>query len=159
MVGRGNSGGRLVDRTLAEGGGRMVGREDSGGRLVDRTLGASAARTLSSVLPARALSRVHASPRLIRARPPPPSLRPSAVGPCSFLCTEALDADYMAPTAIALLSFPVDHPPFVEALWAQGAVTKVSHILSIYRTLPLDQHDDVLTNAALIGTAARGGDA
>lgn len=80
---------------------------------------------------------------------------PSSVHPSSFLCTEALDADYMAPTAIALLSFPVDHAPFVESLWAQGAVDKVAHILAIYKTLPPDQHDDVLTNAALIGARRR----
>lgn len=72
----------------------------------------------------------------------------------AFLCGPALDADFMAPTSIALLSFPTEHPAFVEALWDQRGVDKVWNIVNVYRTLPPEQHDDVLTNAAIIAAKA-----
>lgn len=72
----------------------------------------------------------------------------------AFLCDQALDADFMAPTSIALLSFPADHPGFVEALWDRRGVDKVWNIINVYRTLPPEQHDDVLTNACIIAAKA-----
>lgn len=72
----------------------------------------------------------------------------------AFLCDTALDADFMAPTSIALLSFPADHPAFVQALWQHRGVDKIWNIINVYRTLPPEQHDDVLTNACIIASKA-----
>lgn len=73
-----------------------------------------------------------------------------------FLCGPALDSDFMAPTSIALLSFPADHASFVTALWEQGAVDRVWQILHMYKGAPKEQHDEFLTNACLIASKAAG---
>lgn len=73
-----------------------------------------------------------------------------------FMCGPAMEADFMAPTAIALLSFAAEHPAFVTDLWRLGAVERVWNILGVYRTLPPEQHDEVLVNACMLGCKAAG---
>mmetsp|Transcript_67487 Transcript_67487/g.112203 ORF Transcript_67487/g.112203 Transcript_67487/m.112203 type:complete len:504 (+) Transcript_67487:140-1651(+) len=69
-----------------------------------------------------------------------------------WLCTTAMDDDLKATVALCLLVAPAEHSPaFVRAVCEHGTMRRVKEIITIYKTLPREQHDDVLTNACVLG--------
>ena len=62
-----------------------------------------------------------------------------------WLCTEAMNDDTKAAVALCLLVAPAEHSPaFVRAVCAHGTMPRIKEIVQIYKTLPRDQHDDLL---------------
>jgi len=69
----------------------------------------------------------------------------------TWLCTTAMNDDLKATVALCLLVAPAEHSPaFVRAMCEQGTMPRLRDIVQIYKTLPREQHDDVLTNACII---------
>jgi len=70
-----------------------------------------------------------------------------------WLCTTAMNDDLKATVALCLLVAPAEHSPaFVRAVCEHGTMIRLKEIVQIYKTLPRDQHDDVLTNACVIAS-------
>ena len=68
-----------------------------------------------------------------------------------WLCTDALNDDLKAAIALCLLVAPAEHSPaFVHAINEHGALRRIKEVVQIYKTLPREQHDDVMTNACVI---------
>ena len=68
-----------------------------------------------------------------------------------WLCTDAMNDDIKATVALCLVTAPAEHSPaFVRAVAEQGTLRRVNEIVMIYKTLPREQHDDVLTNACVL---------
>ena len=69
-----------------------------------------------------------------------------------WLCTVALNDDTNAAVALSLLIPPAENSaPFVRAICERpGALRRVKEIVQIYKTLPREQHDDVVVNAAIL---------
>jgi len=69
-----------------------------------------------------------------------------------WLCTVALNDDTNAAVALSLLVPPAENSPaFVKAICERpGALRRVKEIVTIYKTLPRDQHDDVVVNACIL---------
>jgi hypothetical protein len=69
-----------------------------------------------------------------------------------WLCTTALNDDVNAAVALSLLTPPAEFSPaFTRAICdRKGALRRVNEIVQIYKTLPRDQHDDVVVNACVV---------
>jgi len=69
-----------------------------------------------------------------------------------WLCTTALNDDTNAAVALSLLVPPAEYSPtFVRAICARpGALRRTKEIVQIYKTLPREQHDDVVVNACIL---------
>ena len=69
-----------------------------------------------------------------------------------WLCTVALNDDTNAAVALSLLTPPAENSsPFVRAIFEHpGALRRVKEIVQIYKTLPREQHDDVVVNACIL---------
>ncbi|KAL1514485.1 hypothetical protein AB1Y20_003584 [Prymnesium parvum] len=72
-----------------------------------------------------------------------------------WMCKEAMQEDAKAVTALCLLTAPAEHSPaFVKALCDAGVLPRIKEIIAIYKTLPRDQHDDLLVNATVLTAKA-----
>jgi len=69
-----------------------------------------------------------------------------------WLCTVALNDDTNAAVALSLLTPPAENSSaFVRAIFEhKGAMRRVNEIVQIYKTLPREQHDDVVVNACIL---------
>ena len=68
-----------------------------------------------------------------------------------WLCTIAMNDDMKAAVALCLLVAPAEHSSaFVHAINEHGTLRRIKEVVQIYKTLPRDQHDDVMTNACVI---------
>ena len=68
-----------------------------------------------------------------------------------WLCTECMNDDMKAAVALCLLVAPAEHSPaFVRAINEHGTLRRIKEVVQIYKTLPREQHDDVMTNACVI---------
>merc|ERR1719310_920955 len=69
-----------------------------------------------------------------------------------WLCTVALNDDTNAAVALSLLVPPAENSPaFVKAILDKpGTLRRVKEIVHIYKTLPREQHDDVVVNACIL---------
>jgi hypothetical protein len=68
-----------------------------------------------------------------------------------WLCTTAMNDDMKAAVALCLLVAPAEHSSaFVHAINEHGTLRRIKEVVQIYKTLPRDQHDDVMTNACVI---------
>ncbi len=69
-----------------------------------------------------------------------------------WLCTDTLNDDTNAAIALSLLTPAAEHnSPLVRAICERkGALRRLKEIILIYKTLPREQHDDVVVNAATI---------
>ena len=75
----------------------------------------------------------------------------SATSDMKWLCTDAMNDDLKAAIALCLLVAPAEHlPAFVSAINDHGTLRRIKEVVQIYKTLPRDQHDDVMTNACVI---------
>ena len=75
-----------------------------------------------------------------------------------WLCTVALNDDTNAAVALSLLTPPAENSPaFVRAICDHpGALRRISEIVQIYKTLPREQHDDVVVNACILTAKVAG---
>ena len=69
-----------------------------------------------------------------------------------WLCTAALNDDTNAAVALSLLVPPAENSPaFVRAICERhGVLRRTKEIVHIYKTLPREQHDDVVVNACIL---------
>ena len=69
-----------------------------------------------------------------------------------WLCTTALNDDTNAAVALSLLTPPAEFSAaFTRAICEQpGALPRIKEIVQIYKTLPREQHDDVVVNACVV---------
>ena len=69
-----------------------------------------------------------------------------------WLCTTALNDDTNAAIALSILTPPAEFSPaFVRAICDYpGALQRIKDIIHIYKTLPREQHDDVVVNACVV---------
>ena len=75
-----------------------------------------------------------------------------------WLCTVALNDDTNAAVALSLLTPPAENSPaFVRAVCERpGTLRRVKEIVHIYKTLPREQHDDVVVNACVLAAKVAG---
>jgi hypothetical protein len=76
----------------------------------------------------------------------------ASTGDMDWLCGKALHDDTNAAVALSLLVPPAEYSPaFARAICERpGALRRVNEIVQIYKTLPREQHDDVVVNAAIL---------
>jgi len=76
----------------------------------------------------------------------------SQTGDMDWLCNVALNDDTNAAVALSVLTPPAENSPaFLRAILERpGAFRRVKEIVQIYKTLPREQHDDVVVNAAIL---------
>ena len=69
-----------------------------------------------------------------------------------WLCTTALNDDTNAAVALSLLVPPAEYSACFTRAVAQrpGVLHRVKEIVTIYKTLPREQHDDVVVNACIL---------
>ena len=68
-----------------------------------------------------------------------------------WLCVDAMNDDIKATVALGLLVAPAERSPaFLRAVCDHGTMRRTREIVQIYKTLPRDQHDDVLVNACIV---------
>ena len=69
-----------------------------------------------------------------------------------WLCTVALNDDTNAAVALSLLTPPAENSyAFVRSICDRpGALRRLKEIIQIYKTLPREQHDDVVVNACIL---------
>ncbi len=69
-----------------------------------------------------------------------------------WLCTTALNDDTNAAVALSLLTPPAEFSPaFTRSICDRpGALHRIKEIVHIYKTLPREQHDDVVVNACVV---------
>jgi hypothetical protein len=69
----------------------------------------------------------------------------------AWLCTDAMNDDIKAAVALCLLVAPAEHSAaFVRTVNEHGTLRRIKEVVQIYKTLPREQHDDVMTNACVI---------
>jgi len=69
----------------------------------------------------------------------------------AWLCTDAMNDDMKAAVALCLLVAPAEHSAaFVRTVNEHGTLRRIKEVVQIYKTLPREQHDDVMTNACVI---------
>lgn len=69
----------------------------------------------------------------------------------AWLCTDAMNDDMKAAVALCLLVAPAEHSAaFVRTVDEHGTLRRIKEVVQIYKTLPREQHDDVMTNACVI---------
>lgn len=68
-----------------------------------------------------------------------------------WLCTKALNDDVAAAVALSLLTPAAEHSPaLTRAICDRGSLPRIKEIVAIYKTLPREQHDDVVVNACIL---------
>ena len=82
----------------------------------------------------------------------------AATNDMDWLCTVALNDDTNAAVALSLLVPPAENSPaFVKAICERpGTLRRVKEIVTIYKTLPREQHDDVVVNACILAAKVAG---
>ena len=69
----------------------------------------------------------------------------------AWLCSDAMNDDMKAAVALCLLVAPAEHSSaFVSTINDHGTLRRIKEVVQIYKTLPREQHDDVMTNACVI---------
>ena len=62
-----------------------------------------------------------------------------------------MNDDMKAAVALCLLVAPAEHSAaFVRTVNEHGTLRRIKEVVQIYKTLPREQHDDVMTNACVI---------